>query len=416
MDLIIKNLYIQVLLAVILAIIFGILYPEAAQSMKPLGDGFIKLIKMCIAPIIFCTIVNGIIGGSDLASSRNGANKKNNSLQVGRIGLKTLIYFEILTTLALIIGLTVAYFLKPGSGMNIDPTTIDSSTISSYIQPSSNFVDFILNIIPTNIFKAFTEDNILSVLLIAIIFGVTLSSMQDRAKSIISGIDQLSQILFKIINMIMRLAPIGAFGAMSFTVGKYGALSLLPMMQLMVCFYITCILFIIIILGLVMKLCKSSIFKLIAHIKEEIFLVLSTSSSESAMPSLMEKMEKFGCKKSIIGIVIPSGYSFNLDGTCIYFTMAILFIAQAFNIDLSLHDMLSMMLVLLLTSKGAAGVTGSGFITLAATLSVIHTIPIAGLALILGIDRFMSEARAITNLIGNAVATVAISRLEKKPN
>lgn len=397
----IKNLYIQVLVAVILAIIFGVLFPEQAQAMKPLGDGFIKLIKMCIAPIIFCTIVNGIVGGASVGS-------------VGRVGIKSLIYFEVLTTIALIIGLIIALLLKPGSGMNIDPNSIDTAAISSYAQPHLGFVDFILNIIPSTIFKAFTEDNILSVLFIAIIFGVALSSLRERGKLIASGVKELSRVFFKIINTLMLLAPLGAFGAMSYTIGKYGAISLLPLAKLMICFYATCILFVIIVLGLVMKLCRESIFKLLRHIKEEIFLVLSTSSSESALPNLMVKMEKFGCKKSIIGIVIPSGYSFNLDGTCIYFTMAILFIAQAFNIDLSMKEILTMMLVLLLTSKGAAGVTGSGFITLAATLSVLHTIPLVGLALILGVDRFMSEARAVTNLIGNAVATIAISRWEKK--
>ncbi len=407
-----KNLYTQVLIAVCIAIMFGVIYPESAQTMKPLGDGFIKLIKMCIAPIIFCTIVSGIVGGSELTDSK-GQPPQRGTGNVGRVGIKALIYFEILTTLALIIGLAVALLLKPGSGMNIDPSSLDSSEISTYAQPHSSFIDFILNIIPTTIFKAFTEDNILSILFIAIIFGVALSALRERAKLVVAGIEELSHILFKIIGMIMRLAPIGAFGAMSYTVGKYGTISLFPLAKLMLCFYITCFLFVIIVLGAVMKLCKSSIFKLLRHIKEEIFLVLGTSSSESALPSLMEKMERFGCKKSIISIVIPSGYSFNLDGTCIYFTMAILFIAQAFNIDLTLLEILEMILVLLLTSKGAAGVTGSGFVTLAATLSVMHNVPLAGLALILGIDRFMSEARAVTNLIGNAVATVAISRWEK---
>ena len=397
---IIKNLYTQVLIAVFIAIIFGTLQPEAAQAMKPLGDGFVKLIKMCIAPIIFCTIVLGIVGGANVGA-------------VGRVGIKALVYFEILTTLALIIGLAVSFTLKPGSGMNIDANTLDTSAISAYIQPHLGFVDFLINIIPTTIFKAFTEDNILSILFIAIIFGLALSALKDRAKLVIAGIDELSHIFFKIINNIMRLAPIGAFGAMSYTIGKYGATALLPLAKLMFSFYATCILFIILILGAVMKLCGSSIFKLLKHIKEEIFLVLGTSSSESALPSLMTKMEKFGCPKSVVGIVVPSGYSFNLDGSCIYFTMAILFIAQAFNINLSLHEILTMMLVLLITSKGAAGVTGSGFITLAASLSVMPSVPLAGLALILGVDRFMSEARAITNLIGNAVATVVVSRWEK---
>ena len=394
-----KNLYTQVLIAVFIAIILGILQPEAAQAMKPLGDGFIKLIKMCIAPIIFCTIVTGIVGGASFGA-------------VGRVGIKALVYFEILTTLALIIGLAVSFTLKPGSGMNIDANALDTAAISAYIQPHFGFIDFILNIIPTTIFKAFTEDNILSILFIAIIFGLALSALKDRAKLVIAGIDELSHIFFKIINNIMRLAPLGAFGAMSYTIGKYGATSLLPLAKLMFSFYATCILFVILILGAVMKLCGRSIFKLLRHIKEEIFLVLGTSSSESALPSLMTKMENFGCPKSIVGIVVPSGYSFNLDGTCIYFTMAILFIAQAFNVNLSLHEILTMMLVLLITSKGAAGVTGSGFITLAATLSVMPSVPLAGLALILGVDRFMSEARAITNLIGNAVATVVVSRWE----
>lgn len=396
-----KNLYIQVLIAICLAIIFGIFFPETAQKMKPLGDGFIKLIKMCVAPIIFCTIVNGIVGGASAGS-------------IGRVGVKSLIYFEILTTIALIIGLAIALLIKPGSGMNIDPKSMDIASVSTYVQPHLGFVDFILNIIPTTILKAFTEDNILSILFIAIIFGLALSSLRERGKLVAAGVRELSRIFFKIINIIMYLAPIGAFGAMSYTIGKYGTISLLPLAKLMICFYVTCFLFVIAILGIVMKICGSSIFKLLHHIKEEIFLVLSTSSSESALPNLIGKMEKFGCKKSITGIVIPSGYSFNLDGTCIYFTMAILFIAQAFNVDLTLAEILKIMLVLLLTSKGAAGVTGSGFITLAATLSVIHTVPLIGLALILGIDRFMSEARAVTNLIGNAVATVAISYWEKK--
>lgn len=396
-----KSLYIQVLIAILLAIIFGIIAPQEAQAMKPLGDGFIKLIKMCISPIIFSTIALGIIHGSTLGS-------------VGRVGVKAIVYFEILTTIALIIGLFTAHYLKPGSGMNIDPASLDITEISPYIKPSSNFTEFLLNIIPTTILDAFIKDNILSIVFIAVLFGIATSAIKEHAPSVIIGIEELSRIVFKILNYIMKLAPIGAFGAMSFTIGKYGTLTLLPLAQLMLCFYATCIIFAIVILGIIMKLCGSSIFKLIAHIKEEIFLVLGTSSSESALPSLMKKMEKLGCKKSIIGIIIPSGYSFNLDGTCIYFTMAILFIAQAFNIDLSMSDMLTMMLVLLFTSKGAAGVTGSGFVTLAATLSVIHTIPLAGLALILGIDRFMSEARAITNLIGNAVATVAIDKWENK--
>jgi aerobic C4-dicarboxylate transport protein len=397
------SLYIQVLIAIILAIVFGIFFPTQAESMKPMGDAFIKLIKMCIPPIIFVTIVKGIVGSFDLK-------------RIGKVGLKTLIYFEILTIIALIIGFAVALILKPGSGMNASLETVDINGISSYIKPSETITEFFLNIIPTTIFQAFVTGEILPILLVAIIFGFALSTLQERSKTIINGIDEISEILFKIISYVMKLAPIGAFGAMSYTIGKYGIHSLLPLAKLMICFYITCILFIILVLGIVLKLCKSSIIKLLKHIKEEIFLVLGTSSSESALPSLMKKMEKFGCPKSIVALVIPSGYSFNLDGTCIYFTMAIVFIAQAFNIDISLAHFIKVMLVLLITSKGAAGVTGSGFVTLAATLTVIPEVPLAGLALILGVDGFMSEARAITNLIGNATAAVAVSTLEKEFN
>ena len=394
------SLYLQVLLAVIIAIIFGIVSPAAAQSTKPLGDGFIALIKMCVPPIIFCTIVLGIVGGSDLK-------------RIGKVGLKTLIYFEVLTTIALLIGLAVAHFLKPGSGMNIDLASIDANAVAAYVKPHTSFVEFLLHIIPTTVFQAFVSGEILPILLVAVLFGFALSALENRSKHVIAGITEISEILFKIISYIMKLAPLGAFGAMSYTIGKYGIDSLAPLAKLMLTFYATCILFVIVILGAVLKLCGSSIFKLLRHIKEEIFLVLGTSSSESALPGVMKKMEDFGCPKSIVGLVIPAGYSFNLDGTCIYFTMAIIFIAQAFNIDLTASQLLTIIIILLFTSKGAAGVTGSGFVTLAATLSVVHTIPLAGLALILGIDRFMSEARAITNLIGNATACVAISKWEE---
>lgn len=443
-------LYFQVLIAIFLAIIFGIFFPVEAEAMKPLGDGFIKLIKMCISPLIFVTIVNGIVGSFDLVTNppslpaeghlpaahsasaahvcldtlRSGSHKQQTSgspqrdcglvpKKIGKLGLKILIYFEILTTIALLIGFVVAHFLKPGSGMNIDQSSLDPTVVAAYVKPHAGFAEFILDIIPTTIFQAFVSGEILPVLLVAVIFGFALSAVQERARSLINGISELSEILFKIISYVMKLAPLGAFGAMSFTIGKYGVATLLPLAKLMVSFYLTCILFVVLVLGLILRLCRSSIAKLLWHIKEEIFLVLGTSSSESALPSLMKKMENFGCKKSIVGLVIPSGYSFNLDGTCIYFTMAVMFMAQAFNIDLSATQIFSIIFVLLLTSKGAAGVTGSGFITLAATLSVVDTIPVAGLALILGIDRFMSEARAVTNLIGNATATVVISRLEE---
>lgn len=393
-----SSLYLQVLCAVVLAIVFGVMFPTQAQAMKPLGDGFIKLIKMSIPPIIFCTIVLGIVGGSDLK-------------KVGKVGLWSLLYFEVLTSIALIIGLVVAHVLKPGAGMNIDPVTLDASALAAYEKPHASFIDFILNIIPKTVFEAFVSGEILPILLVALLFGFALSALQDRAKSVVTGIHEVSEILFKIISYVMKLAPVGAFGAMSFTIGKYGIDALAPLFKLMLSFYATCILFVVVVLGVILKLCGSSIFKLLRHIKEEIFLVLGTSSSESALPTLMKKMEDFGCEKSVVGLVVPAGYSFNLDGTCIYFTMAIIFMAQAFNIDLSTSQILSVILVLLITSKGAAGVTGSGFVTLAATLAVVPTIPVAGLALILGIDRFMSEARAITNLIGNATATVVISKI-----
>ncbi len=394
-----KQTYIQVLLAIAIAIIFGITQPENAQAMKPLGEGFIKLIKMCIGPIIFCTIIGGFIGDSNL--------------KLGRLSLKSLIYFEIVTTLALIIGLAVTYFFKAGSGMNVDVTTLDPTLLSNYNKPKTGFSEFLLNIIPTTLLHAFVDGEILPILFVAIIFGFALAPIKDKVPNFIKAIEEFNLVIFKIISYIVKLAPIGAFGAMSFTIGKYGIASLIPLIKLMGVFYTTCILFIFIVFGIILKICNSSIFKLLSHIKEEIFIVLGTSSSETVLPQMLKKMENFGCKKSIVGFVIPAGYSFNLDGTCIYFTMAIMFLAQALNIDLTLWQILQIMLILLITSKGAAGVVGSAFITLAATLSIFPTLPVASLVLILGIDRFMSEARAITNLIGNATATVAIAKWEK---
>lgn len=397
-----KSLYAQVIIAVILAIIFGIFFPNQAVEMKPLGDGFIKLIKMLIAPIIFCTIVLGMVGMNDLK-------------QMGRIGIKLLIYFEALTILALIIGYVVAHLIKPGQGMNVDMATLDDKNLSGYLGAvnNHNVTDFFLNIIPNTIFSAFNNGDILPVLLIAIMFGYALSVLEKQSPAIISGINQLLQILFKIINLIMKLAPIGAFGAMSYTIGKYGVATLHQLLLLMVSFYVTCALFVFLVLGIVTKMCGVNIWKFLKYIKEEILLVLGTSSSESALPMLMKKLQDLGCKKSIVGITVPAGYSFNLDGTCIYFTMAIIFLSQALNINLSFGQELEIIFILLLTSKGAAGVTGSGFITLAATLSVTNSVPVAALTLILGIDRFMSEARAITNLIGNGVATIVIAKWEK---
>lgn len=397
-----KSLYFQVIVAVVIAVIFGHFFPEQAVLVRPLGDGFIKLIKMLIGPIIFCTIVLGLVGMEDMK-------------EMGRLGLKMLMYFEVMTTLALVIGYVVAHLIKPGAGMNIDPTTLSVEGLQQYttIAADSHIVDFVLNIIPTTIFSAFVNGEILPILFVSIIFGSALSALEKQCPNIIVGIEQLSQILFKIVAMVMRLAPIGAFGAMSYTIGKYGVASLNQLGFLMISFYATCALFIFVVMGIVAKICGVNIWKLLKYIKEEIFLVLGTSSSESALPSIMKKLENLGCKKSVVGVVVPAGYSFNLDGTCIYFTMAIIFLSQALNIDLSFSQELGIIIILLLTSKGAAGVTGSGFITLAATLSVTNSIPLAALTLILGIDRFMSEARAITNLIGNCVATIAIAKWEK---
>ena len=398
-----KSLYLQVITAIIIGILLGYYFPGLAVKLKPLGDGFIKLIKMMIAPIIFCTIVTGISG---MQSAK----------KIGKVGLKAIIYFEIITTLALIIGLLVVNILKPGVGMNIDPKTLDVKSVESYItQSSSNSVqDFILHIIPDNVMNAFTTGDLLQVLLFSVLLGFGLSKLGEIAKPLLSGIKSLEHGLFAVIKIIMKVAPLGALGAMSFTVGKYGIGSLASLGQLMISFYITAALFIILILGGVLKYFGFNILKLLRYLKEEILIVFGTSSSEAALPSLMGKLEKAGCSPSVVGLVVPTGYSFNLDGTSIYLTMAAVFLAQATNTPLDLSHQITLLLVLLLTSKGAAGVTGSGFITLAAVLSVEGNIPVASIALILGIDKFMSEGRAITNLIGNAIATIIISKSENE--
>jgi aerobic C4-dicarboxylate transport protein len=400
---ILKNLYVQVIIAILIGIALGFFYPTFAAKMKPLGDGFIKLVKMMIAPVVFCTIVNGIAG-------------MQNVKKVGRVGLKAIIYFEIITTLSLIIGLVVINFLKPGVGMNIDPSTLDAKAVSSYVTQgkATNITDFLLHIIPDNIINALSNGDLLQILFFSVLFGIALSKIGDKAKPILKGIKSLEAGLFAVINIIMKVAPIGAFGAMAFTIGKYGIGSLASLGQLMLSFYITCILFIFFILGGVLKYFGFNLFRLLGFIKEEILIVLGTSSSEAALPSLMQKLQKGGCSESVVGLVVPTGYSFNLDGTSIYLTMAAVFLAQATNTELHLSDQITMLLVLLLVSKGAAGVTGSGFITLAALLPVVGNIPVASLALILGVDRFMSEARAITNLVGNSVATVVIAKWEKE--
>lgn len=396
-----KNLYVQVLAAIALGVLLGHFQPAIGEAMKPLGDGFIKLIKMLIAPIIFVTVVHGISSMQDLK-------------QVGRVGLKALIYFEIVTTLALAIGLIVGNLVQPGAGMNIDLTSIDTKGIEGFVAKSKDqsTVGFLLEIIPSTFVGAFAEGNILQVLLIAILFAFGLQALGTRGEPLVGLIDQVAQVLFQIVGYVMKLAPIGAFGAMAFTIGKYGIVSLANLAWLMATFYLTCLLFIFGALGAIARWNGFSIVKFIAYIKEELLIVLGTSSSESVLPRMIAKMEKLSCEKSVVGLVIPTGYSFNLDGTCIYLTMAALFLAQATNTDLSIWQQLGILGVLLLTSKGAAGVTGSGFITLAATLASVGTIPVASIALILGIDRFMSEARALTNLIGNGVATVVISKSE----
>jgi aerobic C4-dicarboxylate transport protein len=396
-----QHLYIQVLTAITFGILLGHFYPETAITMKPLGDGFIKLIKMIIAPIIFCTVVNGIAGVQDMS-------------KIGRVGVKALLYFEVVSTLALIIGLIVVHIIRPGEGMNVDVSTLDIKNLSAYTDSikNHNAVEFLLNVIPTSVVDAFAKGEILQVLLFSLLFGFSLAAMKETGVEVVTFINKLATVLFGIVETIMKLAPIGAFGAMAFTIGKYGITSLAPLAKLMGSFYLTCLLFIFIVLGIIAKYAGFNIVRFIIYIKDELLIVLGTSSSESVLPRIITKLENLGCSKSVVGLVIPTGYSFNLDGTSIYLVMAAIFVAQATNTPLNLTQELTILGVLLLTSKGAAGVSGSGFVTLAATLSVLPSIPIAGLALILGIDRFMSEARALTNLIGNGVATVVAAKWE----
>lgn len=397
-----KTLYFWVLVGIASGIAVGHFFPHTGVAMKPLGDGFIKLIKMIIAPVLFCTIVTGIAGMRSMQS-------------VGRVGLKALIYFEIMTTFALVIGLFTANVLKPGAGMNIDPASLDESAVAVYAQKAvdqGGVDDFLLNVIPTTFVDAFAKGDILQVVLISILFAAGLLALGSKGEGLLDLIKQFSDVLFKIIGFIVKLAPLGAFGAMAFTVGKYGVVSLGPLLNLMMVFYLTCALFVSVVLGLMMRFLGLRLWKLLRYLREELLIVLGTSSSEAALPRLIEKMVGAGCSRSVVGMVVPTGYSFNLDGTSIYLTMAALFIAQALNIELSLGDQLLLLGVLLLTSKGAAGITGSGFVVLAATISTVGHLPVAGLALILGIDRFMSEARAITNFIGNAVATFAVAKWE----
>ena len=391
----------QVLIGVALAIIYGYFKPASAVKMKPLGDGFIRLITMVITVIIFCTVVTGIAGMENLK-------------KVGRIGGKALLYFEIVSTLALFIGMFVGNVLRPGSGFNINPATLDAKSVADYAGAAKqqSVTDFLMNIIPTTMVDAFAKGNILQVLLVAILFGFALSLVGPRCKPVVELFDALTHAVFGVINIVMKLAPIGAFGAMAFTVGRYGIQSLGPLGLLIAEFWATGILFVLVILGLVGWACGFNIVKFLFYIKEEIILVLATSSSDPALPTLMEKMEKLGCSKSLVGLVVPTGYTFNTDGSSMYMTMAALFVAQATNIHLTIGQQLTIFAVAVLTSKGASGVTGAAFIALVATLMVIPTIPVAGMALLIGIDRFMSMMRAVVNMIGNGVATVVVARWE----
>lgn len=394
-----SSLYAQVIVAIVAGVALGHYHPTVGTELKPLGDAFIKLIKMLIGPIIFTTVVAGIGGMGNLKS-------------VGRVGFKALLYFEIVTTLALVIGLLVGNLFAPGSGVHASPETLDASAVASYTRAAEHLstVDWLLHLIPTTFVSAFVEGDILQVLLISLLFGFALAHLGEKGQVIVGLLHDVAKVFFSMVGMVSKFAPFAAFGAMAFTIGKYGLSSLGSLASLLACVYLTCALFIVLVLGSIARFSGFSLWKIVKYVREELLIVIGTSSSEAALPGLMSKMEKAGCRKSVVGIVVPSGYSFNLDGTCIYLTMAALFIAQATDTPLSLAKQLGLLAVLLLTSKGAAGVTGSGFITLAATLAATGTVPVAGMALILGVDRFMSEARAITNFIGNTVATLVVSK------
>jgi aerobic C4-dicarboxylate transport protein len=398
-----RILYVQVLIAVFLGIVAGFLFPDFGKSVRPLGDGFIKLVKMLIAPIIFCTVTHGIASMGDLK-------------KLGRIGVKTLLYFEAVSTVALVIGLVVVNWLKPGAGLNLDPRTLDPTLARSYSNQAHalSTVDFLLNVIPRTFLDAFVSGDLLQVLLIAVLTAFALAAMRDRGKPVLAAIEQISRVFFGLMQIVVRAAPLGAFGAMGFTVGSYGLGALNHLLALMAGFYLTSGLFVIVVLGAIAWWSGFSIFRFLGYIKEELLLVLGTSSSETALPGMIEKMQRLGCAQSTVGLVIPAGYSFNLDGTNIYMSMAAVFLAQATNTPLDLRHQLGLLLIAMLTSKGASGVTGAGFITLAATLAAVPSVPIESLALLVGIDRFMSECRALTNLVGNGVATVVVSRWEKE--
>jgi aerobic C4-dicarboxylate transport protein len=391
-----------VILGIVVGVLLGVFYPRAAESMKPFGDGFIKLIRMMIGPIIFFTVVVGIASIGDMR-------------KLGRVGLKALLYFEVVTTAALLIGLTVVTIVRPGAGMNVNPATLDAKAVAQYAAQGRELhaVDFLLNIIPTTVTNAFAQGDILQVLLVAILFGLALAAI-PRNRAIVDACDKIAHWMFAVVGIIMQAAPLGAFGAMAFTIGRYGLKTLLPLLKLLACVYLTSFAFVFIVLGAIAYAHGFSLWKFLSYIKEELLIVLSTSSSESVLPRMMVKLEELGCGKSIVGLVIPSGYSFNLDGTSIYLTIAALFVAQATNVHLTGGQEAALLVLLMLSSKGSAAVTGGGFITLAATLSAVGTVPVAGLTLLLGVDRFMSEMRALTNLVGNGVATIVVAKWENE--
>jgi len=399
-----RILYVQVLLAIAAGILLGHFAPAGAIAMKPLGDTFIRLIRMIIGPVIFCTVVTGIASMSDMK-------------KVGRVGGKALLYFEAVSTLALLVGLLAAHLLGPGKGFNVDPATLDGSTVSGYVSQAAHgegVAGFVLHIVPETFASAFVQGDILPVLLIAMLFGAALSLLGDAGKPVAELIEALSKTFFRIVQLITRLAPLGAFGAMAFTIGRYGIGSLLPMLKLIGVFYLSAFAFVAVVLGVIARLCGFSIWRLLGFIKDELLIVLGTSTSEAALPQLMEKLERLGCPRAIVGLVVPTGYSFNLDGTNLYMTLAVLFLAQATNTHLSVTQEATLLAVTMLTSKGSTGVTGAGFITLAASLSVVPTVPVTAMVLILGIDRFMSECRALTNIIGNGVAAIVVAAWEKE--
>ncbi len=398
-----RQLYVQVLFAVILGILLGHFYPSIGADMKPLGDAFIKLVKMIIAPVIFLTVTTGIASMSDLK-------------KVGRVGAKAMIYFLIVSTLALVVGLVISNVIRPGDGLHITAASLDPTAVKSYTEKAHDqtVVDFLMNIIPNTVVGALASGEILQVLFFSILFGLALSIIGEKGKPVLDILHSTSQAIFKVVGILMQAAPIGAFGAMAFTIGKYGIGSVINLAMLVGTFYLTSLIFVLVVLGAIARYNGFSILRLVRYIKDELLLILATSSSEAALPNLIEKMQRAGCSKPVVGLVVPTGYSFNLDGTNIYMTMAALFIAQATDTPLSLGDQILLLLVAMLSSKGAAGITGAGFVTLAATLSVLPSVPVAGMALILGIDRFMSECRALTNFVGNAVATIVVARWENE--